>query len=81
MPTIVLAFNALLNSVDTQLCFHFAGVVISSSMMDPRSEERVTLQERESATSTLKRSDSLKRLRVTNLWLVCAYFYSLLCRN
>lgn len=41
-------------------------------MMDPRSKERVTLQERESATSTLKRFDKF--------WLYCGLeFVCLFC--
>lgn len=39
-----------------------AGVNIFSFMMDPRSKERATVQERESATSILKRCDNHKLL-------------------
>lgn len=39
------------------VCFNVAGVIISSSMMDPKSEEKTILQERESVTSTLRRSE------------------------
>lgn len=49
------------------VCNYFAGVLISSSTMDPKSKERVISQEKESATSTLKRFDCQKRLHVTRL--------------
>lgn len=46
-----------LNDTFSHSCvLNSAGVTISSYMMDPRSEERLILQEMGSATSSLKRS-------------------------
>lgn len=40
------------------MCVCSAGALISSSTMDPKSKEKATGRERESATSTPKRSES-----------------------
>ena len=54
---------------DISLSICLAGVDIFSYMMDPRSKERATLQERESATSILKRFDSHKLLpSIGEIW-------------
>lgn len=47
-----------MNNCDVSLCVRSAGAHISSSTMDPKSKEKATGRERESATSTLKRSES-----------------------